>query len=189
MTFHRLAAACALTLAALMPAAHAAPLPTDGSWAVFTVDANLPPYSTGWADDNGAPLQFDVSIEAGFVGTLTVVDTGFSGDQFKVLDGQQVLGTTSTPVSGDPSGAITFDADVALANTDFSRGVYTLAAGSHRISGLMVGSLANADGPLNATIGAVRLQVSAVPEPASLATLLAGLGLLAVVRRRRTGSH
>ena len=39
--------------------------------------------------------------------------------------------------------------------------------------------------PLNSTVGGIRLVVSAVPEPATLGALLAGLGLLAALRRRQ----
>lgn len=176
--------AAALVLAALSPA-QAATLPADGSWAGFSVDANLPPYVFGWVDDNGAPLSFSVTIAAGQVGTLTVVDAGFSGDRFQVWDGATLLGSTGLAVNGDPAGAITFDPDAALANADFSRGTFTLGAGTHVITGLMFESTTDAFGPLNATIGGVRLSVSAVPEPATYATLLIGLGLLLGALRRR----
>jgi hypothetical protein len=176
--------AAALALAALS-VAQADTLPSDGSWAGFTVDANLAPYSFGWQDDLGVPLSFSVTIAAGQVGTLTVVDTGFSGDRFHIYDGAQLLGSTGTAVNGDANGAITFDADAALANTDFSRGSFTLGAGTHVISGLMFQSTTDAFGPLNATIGGVKLTVSPVPEPASYATLLIGLGLVLGTLRRR----
>jgi hypothetical protein len=39
--------------------------------------------------------------------------------------------------------------------------------------------------PLNATIGDLRLTVAAVPEPETFALLLAGLGLVGFVARRR----
>jgi len=184
MHIHRFAAAGALSLITLFSAAQAATLPADGSWSGFSVDANLPPYSAGWIDDNGAALRFDFNIAAGFVGTLTVVDAGFSGDLFQVRDGVSVLGSTGAAVAGDPNGAITFDPWDALADARFSRGVFTLGAGAHSITGSATQFLADANGPLNATIGAVRLEVSPVPEPASLAMLLAGLSLLTVVLRR-----
>lgn len=180
--------AAALALAALSPAAHADTLPADGSWAGFTVDANLPPYAFGWVDDAGAALSFSVTIAAGHVGTLTVVDAGFSGDRFQVWDGAKLLGSTGAAVNGDSAGAITFDYDAALANADFSRGSFTLGAGTHVITGLMFASTTDAFGPLNATIGGVKVAVSAVPEPASAATLLIGLGLLIGALRRRNAA-
>lgn len=177
--------AAALALAAALPALADTPLPADGSWAGFTVDANLPPYGFGWVDDNGAPLSFSVSIAAGQVGTLTVVDAGFSGDRFMVYDGATLLGSTGAAVNGDTNGAITFDYDAALANPDFSRGSFTLGAGTHVISGVMFQSTTDASGPLNATIGGVKLDISAVPEPATGAMLFIGLGLLLGTLRRR----
>lgn len=188
MTMHRLFAASALVLALLSPSTQAATLAADGSWSGFSVDANLPLYSAAWIDDDGAALRFDFSIAAGFVGTLTVVDTGFSGDVFQVRDDANLLGSTGAAVAGDPSGVITFDPSEALADARFSRGIFTLAAGAHSITGSATQFLADANGPLNATIGAVRLEVSPVPEPASLATLLAGLSLLTVWLRRRGNS-
>jgi hypothetical protein len=179
--------AAALALAATSFAQAGTPLPPDGSWAGFTVDANLPPYSFGWVDDNGAALSFSVSIAAGQVGTLTVVDTGFSGDRFRVYDGATLLGSTGPAVNGDTSGPITFDFDAALANPAFSRGTFQLGAGTHVISGLLFQSTTDAFGPLNATIGGVKLTVSAVPEPTTAATLLIGLGLLLGRLRRRNG--
>jgi len=177
--------AAALALAALSHA-QAATLPGDGSWAGFNVDANLAPYSFGWQDDDGKPLSFEVTIAAGQVGTLTVVDTGFSGDRFNVYDGAALLGSTGAAVNGDAAGDITFDPDAALANSDFSRGSFTLGAGTHFITGVLFASTAHPDyGPLNATIGSVRLSVSPVPEPATYATLLIGLGLLLGALRRR----
>lgn len=176
--------AAALALATLSTA-QAATLPGNGSWAEFNVDANLAPYSFGWVDESGAPLSFSVSIAAGQVGTLTVVDTGFSGDRFQVYDGAALLGSTGAAVNGDSAGAITFDQDLALANPDFSRGTFTLGAGTHVISGLMFQSTTDAFGPLNATIGGLKLTVSPVPEPATYATLLIGLGLLLGALRRR----
>lgn len=168
----------ALTLAALAPS-HAATLPTDGSWAGFTVDANLPPYSAGWIDDDALPISFSVNIGAGQVGWLTVVDTGFSGDRFHVYDNGTLLGSTGVATQGDLDGAITFDPDEALANAAFSRGSFSLGAGSHLITGVMFSSVTDA------TIGGLKLTVSAVPEPGTAATLLIGLGLLLGLTRRR----
>lgn len=188
MRFHRLVATGALALAALCPTAHAVVLADDGQWAGFVVDGNLPPNSLAWVDDNAAALHFTFAVAAGFQALLTVVDAGFSGDRFSVSNHAVVLGSTSVPVAGDPDGAIEFDYDNALADTNFSRSTFMLGAGSHDITGLLSLSLANVDGPLDATIGAVRLDISPVPEPATLASLLAGLSLLTVWLRRRNPS-
>jgi len=185
MKLQRLFAASALALALLSPTAHAAALAADNQWNAILVD-DFTALSGGleWIDDAGAALHFNFSIAPGFVGRLTVVDTGFSGDEFRVYNGAALLGSTSQAVDGDASGAITFEPADALANLNFSRGQFVLGAGVHDVSGVLSRSLAVDGAPLNATIGAVRLEVSPVPEPASLAMLLAGLSLLTVVLRR-----
>jgi len=179
-------AAAVLTLAAGLSSAQATALAADGNWAGFNVDGNLPPYALSWVDDQAAALNFTFSIPTGFKGTLTVVDAGFSGDEFSLTDGASLLGTTSTALNGDANGAIEFSFDAALANPHYSRGVFTLGSGDHDITGLLIKSTTlTGVGELNATFGAVRLEIAPVPEPATLATLLAGLSLLTAVLRRR----
>ncbi|MDP0941742.1 PEP-CTERM sorting domain-containing protein, partial [Klebsiella quasipneumoniae] len=65
---------------------------------------------------------------------------------------------------------------------------FILQAGNHSISGSLLQSVLVdvGAGPLNATVGALKLEVSAVPEPATLVSLLAGLGLIGLVVRRRS---
>ena len=161
-------------------------LAADGQWAGFAVDANLPPYSSNWIDADHAPLSFSFTVAEGFQGVLTVVDSVYSGDRFTVTDNGLVLGTTGAAVDGyDAVNPGTFNPDDALANPNFSRASFTLGAGTHTVTGWLSTSLVVDGAPTLATEGAVRLAVSAVPEPASLATLLAGLSLLTVVLRRR----
>lgn len=189
MNMHRLFAASAVVLAVLSPAAQAAPLAADNQWnALLVDDLTASSFGLEWIDDAGAALHFNFSIAAGFVGRLTVLDTGFSGDEFRVYNGAVLLGTTSAAVDGDVTGAITFEPAEALANPNFSRGQFWLGAGVHDVTGMLSRSLAVGGVPLNATIGALRLEVSPVPEPATLATLLAGLSLLTVWLRRRGNS-
>ncbi len=178
-----------LTAAALacagITAAHAAPLAANGQWVPFDVDA--PSYGTlGWIDvvNYGAPLSFSFTVASGFVGTLTVVDAGFSGDTFIVSSGNATLGTTSAAVNSYPT-SIGLDFDAALLNPNYSRGVFVLAAGSYDVTGVLSTSALDGTGAaIDATVGGIRLTVSAVPEPATLATMLAGLGLLAFAVRR-----
>jgi hypothetical protein len=179
-----------LSAAALFLAgtAHAVTLNADGQWALFDVD-ELTAASGGleWIDlfDGGAPLSFEFTVPSGFFGVLTVVDGGFAGDRFLVTSGNMLLGPTSLPTASHPA-SVGLDFDAALDNPAYSRGSFTLGAGSHDITGYLVRS-ASADGvPLNATVGAVRLQVSPVPEPSTLLTLLAGLGAIGLVILRRT---
>jgi hypothetical protein len=177
-----------LALAALAaPPAQALVLAADGQWSAFDVDDQMA--ASGdleWIDifDDGAALGFDFSIAAGYVGSLTVVDGGFAGDRFLVTDGASILlGKTSTPGSSMPD-SVGLDFDAALADPRYSSASFALGAGSHSISGYLIRSATFAGVPLNATVGAVRLTVSAVPEPSVALTLLAGLGLIAVVRAR-----
>lgn len=177
--------AALLGLSALLGNAHAATqaLATDGSWAEFTVDANLPPYSLGWQDLDGDALAFSFEIPAGHQGLLTLVDAGFSGDRYALRDFGALIGQSGAALNGDASGAIQFSFDAALADAAFSRVSLVLGAGSHLISGELIAS-ATLDGQaLNSSFGGLRLQISPVPEPATAATLLAGLALLTTRRR------
>jgi hypothetical protein len=187
MMLRHLAAASALALAALVPAAQAASLPADGSWTTVLMDDYLPPNTNAWVELNAdgagyTPSSYTVTIAAGFQGTLTVVDTAFAGDRFNVIDNGALLGQTGAAVAD--TGLVTYigNPDAALADSSYSRGVFTLGAGSHVITGALFES------PYSATTGAIKLDVSPVPEPATLATLLAGLSLLTVAIRRRNGS-
>ena len=187
MNLHRLAAACALTLAAALPAAHATTVPLSvGSWALFNADLDYfgDQGVRDYNSDDFAAAHFSFTIASGFQGTLTLVDLGFSGDAFTLRNGATVLGSSSLGVNGDTSGAAEFNADAALANSAFGRASFTLGAGSYDITG----ALSASSNGLNASTGALKLEVSPVPEPATLATLLAGLSLLTVVLRRRDGS-
>jgi len=178
----------ALALAAAASAqATTIALPPNGSWQEFTVDNFVAPsFGTDWIDyADGSALHFDFTVPAGFVATLTVVDNGFAGDTFTVRNGATVLGTTSSVATGTTNGDLVFDFDEALANPAYSHGTFSLAAGSYSINGSLLQSVLDGGGqPLNSTSGALKLSVSAVPEPASLALLLAGLGIVGLLSAR-----
>lgn len=186
----RLAAACALSLAACLPLAptqaRAVPLLPDGQWAEFYVDAmTAQDGGLGWIDtDTGLAQTFEFSVPTGFTATLTVVDGGFAGDVFGLLLGGVSLGNTSA-VASTADTALGVDFDAALADGRFSRGVFTLQAGSYTLGGLLLQSASFEGVPLDATVGGLRLQVSPVPEPGSLLMLLAGLPLVGLGLRRR----
>ncbi len=172
--------------AAFGSTAHAATLAADGQWATFDVAIDLSG-NLGWIDiADGMPLAFSFTIAEGSFGTLTVVDGGFAGDRFEVSNGPaQVLGTTSAAVNSYPAN-IFLDFDAAMANLGYSRGVFTLASGSYTVSGrLITSALDDMQAALNSTVGGIRLEVSPIPEPATVASMLAGLGLLAGALRRR----
>jgi hypothetical protein len=164
---------------------------STNNWYEFTVDTlTSTSGGTEWIDyTNGSALNFNFTINAGYVGSLTVVDTGFAGDTFNVFNGTTLLGNTSTVpvVAYDPLLQGITNADAALADSSFSRGTFVLGAGTYSINGALLQSVLDAPGgaPLNATIGDLRLTVAAVPEPEAFALLLAGLGLVGFVTRRR----
>ena len=110
----------------------------------------------------------------------------FSGDVFSLAANGLQLANTSAAVNSFPNGSnVGYDYGAALADANYSRGSYSFGAGSHTVSGALVSSALDEMGvALNATNGAVNLTVSAVPETSTLASLLAGLGLLALLRRR-----
>ena len=170
-------------------------LVANDQWQAFGVDSFAS--SSGgneWIDNSdtnapgyGSPLNFTFTIAAGSQGTLTVVDGDLAGDTFNVYNNGGLLGSTSAvPVQQYGSAPdVGYNFDAALANPAFSNGVFTLSAGSYSISGVLAQSVLLGTDPLNATGGAVKLSVSAVPEPASAALVLAALGVTALVSRRR----
>ena len=189
----KLLSCATLALAAALAApAHATTvaLAGDGLWNEFNVDSFVSQsFGNEWIDSaDGSPLSFTFTIAAGQVGTLTVVDAGFAGDTFTVTNHGAALGTTSAVAGGTTDGDVVLDFDAALADPAYSRGVFTLQAGSYSISGALLQSVFDADAgtDLDATNGAVSLTLSAVPEPGEAALLLGGLAALAALRRRTT---
>ena len=180
-------ATAALATAFALPARAAdAPLAADNQWSTFSVDSALEP-SLAWIDDAGSPLSFDFIIGAGFEGTLTIVDAVFGGDTFKVTNFGNLLGSTSSVPLADIGSAVDhgYDFDAALADSSFSSAVFTLGAGSYRIGGFLGQSLLLDGLRLDATAGALRLSVAPIPEPSTYAILLAGLGVVGLISRRR----
>jgi hypothetical protein len=190
------AAAAALALAA---PAHATTvnLAADGQWNAFDVsDLDAASGGTEWIDNNdslspdfGSALQFAFTVAAGTQATLTVVDGGFAGDRFTVTNHGTALGSTSVvPAQAYGAGIpdVGTDFDAALANAAFSHANFTLGAGSYLIGGTLLQSVTFDGSPLNATVGAVKLSVSAVPEASTTLLMLAGLlGIGFFARNRR----
>jgi hypothetical protein len=193
----RHAAVAAALLGALAAPSHATlvALAADAQWNTFNVnDVDARSFGVEWIDnantlspDFGTPLEFAFTIAAGFKGVLTVVDAGFAGDTFKLTDFGNALGNTSgvAAQSVDSAFYIGTDFDAALTNPAFSQGVFEFSAGSYRIGGMLDQSVSLDGQPLNATVGALKLSVVAVPEPSTWLVLAAGLGALGLVSRRR----
>lgn len=169
-------------------------LAADGQWNDFVVSAlDAQSGGTEWIDaaDSASPQfgsaqLFSFTIAAGSVGHLTVLDLGAAGDTFNVFNHGALLGSTSAVAQQDFNGApFTLDTTAALADARFSRGSFTLGAGSYSIGGALLQSVSLDGEALNSTAGVLKLDVSPVPEPATVVSLIAGLLLIALYCGRR----
>lgn len=167
-SFKALAVAGALVAAG---SAHARTinLVADGGWERFAFGAI------------GTTVSRDYSFTLAQNAVLTVVDSFFAGDILEVFSNGASLGQTSAPLAGTTNHGMNFDA--ALADGDFSSAAFLLGPGSYNVSLAVLG---RSPGGGN-HIGAIRLDLAAVPLPAAGAMLLSGLGLGAFLRRRRRG--
>jgi hypothetical protein len=173
------AAALAAFTACQVQAAAIAP---DAAWNTFDVDP-MSATSAGfeWIALDGSAISFDLALAG--PAQLKVIDGGFAGDRFEVFDNGVSLGLTSAGAGSYPS-SIGLDFSAAWADSAYSRGVFSLGAGLHRITGVLVDSALDDTGArMDATVGA--LSISPVPEPTTPALMLAGLAGLALVARRR----
>lgn len=187
LRFSQLFAGAAIALATFS-GAHATTVSlTNDSWQLLDVvdpAFGLGNSSFGWIDINdGSDLSFTFTVGVGQTGYLTVVDGGFSGDEFSVSVNGAALAGTSAAMNSYPD-SIGFDFDAALADADFSRGSYVFSEGFYTVTGALSRSALDDSGTeINATVGAVKLQV--IPEPSSFALLLAAGGALTLAGRRR----
>ena len=185
-----LAFAAAAVLAAPAEATSVA-LPANGSWNEFNVDSMIAAdFGNGWIDESdGSALSFTFTVGAGQVGKLTVVDAGFAGDTFSITNFGTLLGATSGVATGTTDGPTLLDFDAALADPAYSHGVFTFGAGTYSIGGALLQSVQDGGVDLDATNGAVRLSISAIPEPSSPLLMLGGLAAVALLARRRQSLH
>jgi hypothetical protein len=151
-----------------------------GSFTTTNTPVFGPPFATA-TDPTAlaAPAGTMWTITLASAEPLTVVDLQTSGDVFEIFDNGVSLGDTSTPVDfGTDVCALSISC--SLSNSDYSRGVFFLGAGTNVITMEYIGNVGGGD-----VAFAVGSAVS-VPEPATWALMLAGFaGLGAALRGRR----
>ena len=153
----------------------AAPMPLDGTWIKLDEVAKAPFFFSG------GPWTWNVAYDV----KLTVTDWAAVTDQFSIYDnGLFVFSTSNLP--DDPGGVWMGDPDAALASGLFSNGSWIFDGGvahSIMIEDTHIPIMAIGAGPY--ADGTVAFKAEAVPDVASTLMLL-GVGLLVLVRRRRS---
>lgn len=188
----RLARAAALSaMLACTQAAQAGPIPLD-TFLQFSFDGIGAVTGCADADPNGgfcvassgtpttfldAPAWTFNAPDTGAV--LTVLDTFVSGDRFDVFDFGTFIGRTSLPARS----AVDCGDDPlnCLQTAGMSTGVFALSAGAHSLTLRAVQASGLGSGYLHVA--------AAVPEPASIALVLAALGLGGMAGRRKSSAR
>lgn len=184
--FTKFLASATLAIAAMSSAHAATSIIADNAWHEFDVDSYVSQSGgTEWIDYiDGSALTFTFTLAN--AAYLRVVDAGFAGDSFDfVLNGSNYSSSAvpQTEYNNNPANAGT-NFDAAWADSaNFSSRQVLLSAGTYTLTGMLNQSMTLDGSPLNATVGAV--QIAAVPEADTYAMLLAGLGLMGLLARRR----
>lgn len=179
-------------------AATVIPVTQDGSWYAFTVDAGSAQsgglewidsdydLSGGAGDFKALSFTFTVADKA----ILKLVDIYGAGDTYNLAitsaSGTSAYTSSSVTARDLNDAVLPFNAsfDGAFADSaNFSQLTLTLGAGTYTVTGSLLQSVTEGGVALNSTAGG--LSVTAVPEPSSLALVLAAAGVVGVVSRRR----
>ncbi|MEO8299596.1 MAG: PEP-CTERM sorting domain-containing protein [Burkholderiales bacterium] len=155
--------------------AHATAISVDGGWYGFCFDGTGSAASAGCQNEGVGVAGNSITFSSAVSVTFRVTDAFNAGDTFQV-----VIDGTPFFTSGVPTivASIT-DPDAAFADSTYSRGSWTLAAGAHSVDVF-------ADASPYGGGGAYLSAVSAVPEPTT--AVLLGLGLVALTVKSRRGT-
>lgn len=152
---------------------------TSAAASVLTLDSGWQEFDFGGF---GSSWSTNFTFTLDDTAYLSVTDAFLSGDIFLVYSNAVLLGATSIVL---PNGASTFDDyDTAFFSPDFSSTSFELAAGSYDITGLTIASPFGSGGAA-IQLSTAPLTPASVPLPAGMPLLLAGLGAIGLVAKRR----